>query len=155
LIANAEVVPFDNSAIEKIFQNKKSALFLFASDNDASTAAKEAFKQYDEAGADVILTVSEANDGHGLFDRLAEYLGVDAKSTPRVLYLGEKQDKYSFEGEVTKDALASFISKVQAGEVEQFLKSAPIPESNDEPVKIGVGKNFKEMVLDSDKEFLV
>lgn len=74
---------------------------MFASDNDASTAAKEAFKQLDETGPEVLLTVSETNDGHGLFDRLAEYLGVDAKSTPRILYLGEKQDKYSFDGEVT------------------------------------------------------
>lgn len=103
----------------------------------------------------MLLTVSSPNDGHGLFDRLAEYLGVDTKSTPKILYFGDKQDKYFFEGTPTKDNLATFISKVQAGEVEQFLKSAPIPETNDEPVKIGVGKSFKEMVLDSDKEFLV
>ncbi len=68
---NSEVIPFDNSAIEKIFQNKKSALFLFASDNEASTNAKSAFNALDEAGTDVILTVSEPTDGHGLFDRLA------------------------------------------------------------------------------------
>lgn len=95
---NAEVIPFDNSAIEKIFQNKKSALFLFASDNDASTNAKSAFKALDEAGTDVVLTVSESNDGHGLFDRLAEYVGVNTQETPQILYLGEKQDKYIFEG---------------------------------------------------------
>jgi protein disulfide-isomerase A1 len=35
------------------------------------------------------------------------------------------------------------------------LKSAPIPENNDEPVKVLVGKNFKQEVLDSDKEVLV
>lgn len=155
LVTRNEVLEFDNTAIEKIFQKKASALFLFASDNEESAAAREAFKQLDEAGTDITLTVSSANDGHGLFDRLAEYLGVDTKTTPRILYLSEKQDKYFFEGEVTKNNLATFITRVQAGEVEPFLKSAPIPETNDEPVKIGVGKNFKSMVLDSDKEFLV
>ena len=35
------------------------------------------------------------------------------------------------------------------------MKSAPIPESNDEAVKVVVGKNFKEMVLDHEKEVLV
>ena len=90
-----------------------------------------------------------------MFDRLAEYLGVDAKNAPTILYLGEKQDKYFFEGTASKDELSTFITKVQAGEIEQYLKSAPIPETNDEPVKIGVGKNFKELVLDSDKEVLV
>lgn len=101
------------------------------------------------------MTVSKPNDGHGLFERLAEYVGVDTSSTPKVLYLGEKQDKYVLEGEISKDSLTAFVSKVQAGEVEQYLKSAPIPETNDEPVKIGVGKNFKQLVMESDKEVLV
>jgi protein disulfide-isomerase A1 len=35
------------------------------------------------------------------------------------------------------------------------LKSDPIPETNNEPVKVLVGKNFKSMVLDSEKEVLV
>lgn len=155
IITQAEVLPFDNSAIEKIFQEKKAALFLFSSSNDASTAAKAAFAELDEAGANVILTNSDSEDGNGLFDRLGEYLGVNTKETPQVLYMGEKNDKYNFENEITKENLASFIEKVQAGEIEQYLKSAPIPESNDEPVKIGVGKNFKDLVLDSDKEVLV
>lgn len=155
-VANTEVIPFDNKAIEKIFQNKKPALLLFASDNEESTTAKEALKGLDEAGTDeLVLSVSEANDGHGLFERLAEYVGVDVSTTPKFLYLGEKQEKYNFDGEATKDNLATFVSKVKAGEIEQFLKSAPIPETNDEPVKIGVGKNFKNLVLDNDKEVLV
>lgn len=70
--------------------------------------------------------------------------------------MGEKNDKYNFDSEeINKDSLASFVERVQAGQVEQFLKSAPVPESNDEPVKVAVGKTFKEMVMDSDKEFLV
>ncbi len=40
LFVNAEIVPFDNGAVEKIFQNKQAALFLFTNDNEASTAAK-------------------------------------------------------------------------------------------------------------------
>lgn len=32
-IVQAEVIPFDNSAIEKIFQEKKAALFLFTNNN--------------------------------------------------------------------------------------------------------------------------
>eukprot|EP00178_Gracilaria_changii_P017967 TRINITY_DN5128_c0_g3_i1.p1 TRINITY_DN5128_c0_g3~~TRINITY_DN5128_c0_g3_i1.p1 ORF type:complete len:130 (-),score=15.03 TRINITY_DN5128_c0_g3_i1:465-854(-) len=115
LVANCEVIPFDNNAIEKVFQQKNPALFLFTSSNDASAAAKAAFAEFDETSPSVILTVSDPDDGHGLFDRLAEYLGVDAKNTPAILYMGDKNDKYNFEGEINKDTLATFVTKVQAG----------------------------------------
>jgi protein disulfide-isomerase A1 len=35
------------------------------------------------------------------------------------------------------------------------LKSAPIPDTNDEPVKVIVGKNFKQVVIDTEQEVLV
>ena len=153
-LANAEVIAFDNSAIEKIFQQKSPALFLFTNDNEASESAKAAFDELDAAGADVILTVSNANDGHGLFDRLGEYLGVDVKNAPKVLFMGEKTDKYNFEGDISKDSLADFLAKVKSGEIAPFLKSAPVPESNDEPVKVVVGTTYKDYVTNSEKEVL-
>ena len=155
-LAQGEVIPFDNTAIEKIFQQKNPALFLFTNDNEACGAAKAAFEELDAAGTDnVILTVSDANDGHGLFDRLGEYLGVDVKNSPKVLFMGDKTDKYNFNGEINKDSLAEFITKVKAGEIEQFLKSAPVPETNDDAVKVVVGSTFKDYVSNSEKEVLV
>ena len=41
---NAEIIPFDNTAIEKIFQNKSPAVFLFTDDSDQSKAAAAAFQ---------------------------------------------------------------------------------------------------------------
>lgn len=64
-------------------------------------------------------------------------------------------NKYNFNEEINAETLASFVKRVQAGEVELFLKSAPVPESNDEPVKVVVGSTFKETILESEKEFLV
>lgn len=43
---------------------------------------------------------------------------------------------------------------MQSGEISPFLKSAPIPEPSDDPVQVVVGKNFKQVVLDSEKEVL-
>ena len=40
LYVNAKVIPFDNSAVEQIFQNKKAALFLFTTNDDQSRAAQ-------------------------------------------------------------------------------------------------------------------
>ena len=75
---------------------------------------------------------------------------------PAVLFLGAKNDKYLFDqSEITAETLGSFLQRVQAGEVDQFLKSAEIPEPNDAPVKIIVGKTFKDLVINTDKEVLV
>ena len=156
-LSTSEVVPFNNDAIEKVFQQKNPALFLFTNGNDASKDAKAALNEVGESAPEgVILTNSDSEDGFGLYDRLAEYLGVDGKAAPQVLFLGAKSEKYRYDkDEINKENLADFIERVKAGEVEQFLKSAPVPESNDEPVKVVVGKTFKEMVLDHEKEVLV
>jgi protein disulfide isomerase len=83
-------------------------------------------------------------------------LGVNTANSPAVLYLGAKNDKYVYDqDEITAENLGSFLDRVKAGEVEQFLKSAEIPESNDAPVKIIVGKTFNDIVLNNEKEVLV
>lgn len=154
--AFSAVIPFNNDAIEKIFKESSDALFIFIGDEAAEASALEAFNAYDATNPGIILSVSSKNDGHGLYERLAEYLGVDTSSTPKVLFLTSKQAKYRFDGdEITSDNLAAFIQRVNNGEVEQFLKSAPVPESNDEPVKVVVGQTWQDLVLSHDKEVLV
>lgn len=156
VLLQAEIIPFDNSAIDTIFQKKKSALFLFLADEAAQADAHEALKAYDETAPDLVLALSTKNDGHGLFDRLAEYLGVDTESTPTVLLLKDGNEKYRFEDDaITAEGLAAFVGKVNSGEIKPFLKSAPIPESNDEPVKVVVGQTFEQIVMGSAQEVLV
>ena len=150
--AFSEVIPFNNDAIEKVFKETADALFLFVGDEEAEVSALEAFKEYDTTSPGFHLILSSKNDGHGLYERLAEYLGVDISETPKVLFLSSKGAKYRFDAEEVSAAnLKSFHERIGSGEVKPFLKSAAIPETNDEPVKIIVGKTWKEMVLDSDK----
>ena len=155
-IAFAEVIPFNNDAIEKIFKDSTDALFVFLGDESAEASALEAFNAYDATNPGIVLAVSSKNDGHGLFDRLAEYLGVDTTATPTVLFLNSKQEKFRFDqSEITADTLANFVGRINSGELKPFLKSAPVPESNDEPVKVVVGTQFNEIVLGDEKEVLV
>jgi len=55
------------------------------------------------------------------------------------------------EKEITTPRLASFIEEVNAGKVKRSLKSEPVPESNDGPVKVVVGNNFQDIVIQKDK----
>lgn len=46
IFASAAVIPFDNAAVDKIFQQKNAALFLFLNDEATATTALEAFTAY-------------------------------------------------------------------------------------------------------------
>ncbi|KAJ3382276.1 protein disulfide-isomerase precursor [Entophlyctis sp. JEL0112] len=64
-----------------------------------------------------------------------------------------KNLKFPFKGKkLTTKALQKFVDDYLAGDVEPDLKSEPIPASNDAPVKVVVGKNFEEIVLDKKKD---
>ena len=155
-VALAEVIPFNNDAIEKVFKESNDALFIFIGDEEAEAGSLEAFKQFDDTNPGFVLCVSSKNDGHGLYERLGEYLGVDLTVTPKVLFLSSKAAKYRYEAEeVNADALAAFAAQISSGELEPFLKSAPIPETNDEPVKIIVGKSWANIAINHEKEVLV
>lgn len=56
---------------------------------------------------------------------------------------------------ITVDEIKGFVERVQAGQVPRYLKSAEPPKNNNKPVKVIVGKQFKELVLDSEKEVLI
>ena len=48
-----------------------------------------------------------------------------------------------------------YIENYLNGKAEKYIKSEPIPPSNDQPVKVVVGKSFQELVLNSKEDVLV
>ena len=62
--------------------------------------------------------------------------------------------KFTFEGDAKSfkfDDLKQFVSDFKNKKLVAALKSQDIPETNDEPVKVLVGKNYKDFVgKDSD-----
>lgn len=74
----ATVLPFNDKAIQTIFQAGSPALFLFANENEESTLAFEEFSQVAGEFKDKVkFSFSKPNDGFGFFSRLAEYVGAD------------------------------------------------------------------------------
>lgn len=48
--------------------------------------------------------------------------------------------KYRFEGKINVETLRTFVTDFLSGKVNRYMKSEEIPEHNDEPVKVIVGK---------------
>ena len=69
----------------------------------------------------------------------------------------KEQAKFPFDQskEITEKALTSFVQSIVDGTLEPTLKSDPIPESQDGPVTVVVGKQFDEIVFDKKKDVLL
>ena len=71
---------------------------------------------------------------------------------PRIVVQKKAGDQkhYIYEGgeektDFSKEAILKFVKAVEAGEVKPHLKSEPVPESNDGPVKVAVGTTMEEV----------
>jgi protein disulfide isomerase family A protein 3 len=63
--------------------------------------------------------------------------------------------KFKAEGEVNQDSIKKFVKDYLDGKLEPYIKSGPVPEPNDGPVKVVVGKNFNEIVMDPTKDVMI
>ncbi len=79
--------------------------------------------------------------------------------TLRILNPVDNMKKFQWEAGkadgVTVEALSQWIQDFKDGKLTAFLKSEPVPEKNDDPVKVIVGKTFESEVLDQSKDVFV
>ncbi|XP_044973919.1 protein disulfide-isomerase-like [Hordeum vulgare subsp. vulgare] len=67
----------------------------------------------------------------------------------------EDAKKFFFSGEITLDSIKEFAQDFLEDKLTPFYKSDPVPESNDEDVKVVVGKSVDQIVLDESKDVLL
>jgi len=67
---------------------------------------------------------------------------------------GDKKN-FIYDGEMTSEAFLAYMKDIEEGKIEPNLKSEPVPESNDEPVKVIVGKNLQEECFTEEKDVLL
>ncbi|KAI0843121.1 protein disulfide isomerase [Hypoxylon sp. FL0890] len=68
-----------------------------------------------------------------------------------------KNQKFPFdqEKEITHDTISTFVDDFIAGKIEPSLKSEAIPEKQEGPVTVVVGKSYEDIVLDDSKDVLI
>jgi protein disulfide-isomerase A1 len=148
---------FEEDYIEAIFGNKQNAMILFDSTREGSH--HEAFKQASkDAKGKILFSTSGVKDG--IQQRLAEFIGVGEADLPtlRIINPGEQMRKFQFPGDVaalTSAQVVDFVNDFTDGKLRPHMKSAAAPESNDGPVKVVVGTQFHEIVMDETKDVFV
>lgn len=73
---------------------------------------------------------------------------------PVICARNAKSQKFVMKEEFSMETFEAFLTKLKAGEIEPYLKSEEIPEQTG-PVTIAVGKNFDDVVTNSDKDVLI
>ncbi|CAG4954148.1 unnamed protein product [Colias eurytheme] len=106
-------------------------------------------KEMDE----VTFAVSDKDD---FTHELNDY-GIDFAKGDKPVVAGRDADgnKFVMSTEFSIENLLAFSKDLLAGKLEPFIKSEAVPEDNSGPVKVAVGKNFKELVTDSGRDALV
>jgi len=87
-------------------------------------------------------------------------LGGTGNVVPTVVAFIEKKGEptnlaWDEEKPLTTESVKEWLQQVVEGTAKAFLKSEPVPENNNGPVTILVGKNFGEIVNDNTKDVLV
>jgi len=87
----------------------------------------------------------------------AKNFGVKGKPPGMVIEDRDTGKNYVYPtgGALTAEALQAWVQKFVDGSLEPTVKTQEIPEKNDGPVKVVVGKSFQDIVMDDSKDVFV
>ncbi|KAK9168841.1 hypothetical protein Syun_000981 [Stephania yunnanensis] len=150
------VTPFTRESASLIFENPiKKQLILFATSNNSEKfipVFEEAAKHF--KGKLIFVFVEMDNEDFGR--PVSDYFGVSGDHTRVLAYTGnDDAKKFVLDGELVLDNIKAFGNDFLEDKLKPFFKSDPIPETNDGDVKIVVGNNFDDIVLDESKDVLL
>ncbi|CAG9817020.1 unnamed protein product [Phaedon cochleariae] len=74
---------------------------------------------------------------------------------PVITARNAKNEKFILKEEFSVEALEVFVNDILDGNLEAYIKSEPIPESNNEAVVVAVAKNFDDVVINNGRDTLI
>ncbi|XP_028083907.1 protein disulfide isomerase-like 1-4 [Camellia sinensis] len=139
-----------------IFENPiKNQLLLFATSNDSETF-QPMFREAAKAFKGKLIFVYVEMDNEDFGRPVSEYFGVSGDAPRVIAYTGnDDARKFVLDSDLTLSSIKSFGEDFLEDKLKPFYKSDPVPETNDGDVKIVVGNNFDEIVLDESKDVLL
>jgi len=100
-----------------------------------------------------VCAVSNKDDfQHELTEYGVDYVSGDA---PIVAARDAAGLKYKMTDDFSLDTFKAFLTALDAGEIEPYIKSEALPDNEGQGVKTAVARNFDELVTKSEKDVLV
>ncbi|KAK4490118.1 hypothetical protein RD792_000775 [Penstemon davidsonii] len=145
--------PKHHAFVSKYFNspNAKAMLFLnFSSEHFEAFKPKyhDLAQQY--KGKDLSFLLGDIEASQGAF----QYFGLKEEQVPLIIIQTNDGQKY-LKPNVEPDQIASWVKDFKDGIVQPYKKSEPIPEVNNEPVKVVVADSLQDIVFNSGKNVLL
>ncbi|KAL3701898.1 hypothetical protein R1sor_019920 [Riccia sorocarpa] len=143
------VITFNKESSSLIFDSPIKRQFLLFADTSEFEKVLPDFKRVSKAftGKMVFVHVNLSDTEEA--SQITEFFGIPSDKTAGMGFESREEGrKFLLEGEVNFENMKKFAEEFLIDELLPHLKSAPVPESNGGPVKIVVGKNLDDIVLD-------
>lgn len=136
--------PANHPYVTKFFNNAnaKAMLFLnFSSGYFDALKSKYAEVATAYKGKGISFLIGDLDASQGAF----QYFGLKQDQVPLIV-IQENDGKKYLKPSVEPDQIATWLKEYTEGNVKPFRKSEPIPEVNNEPVKVVVADNIHDVV---------
>ncbi|XP_062015162.1 protein disulfide isomerase-like 1-4 [Rosa rugosa] len=150
------VVTFTRENAPSIFESEiKKQLLLFATLTDSKKVLPE-FVEAAKLFKGKLIFVFVETDNEDVGKPVSDYFGITGDAPTVLAYTGnDDARKFILDKEATLANIKAFGEDFLEDKLKAFYKSDPIPETNDGDVKIVVGNNFDDIVLDESKDVLL
>ncbi|BFY97061.1 hypothetical protein BsWGS_00101 [Bradybaena similaris] len=110
-------------------------------------------KKLKDEGSKINFAISHIDD----MSRELDECGIEDRGgeKPVVCAWESKLRKFRMDDTFSVESFEQFVRAFLAGKIEPYIKSEPVPVSNDAPVKVVVAKNFDDIVNDETKDVLI
>jgi len=140
---------------QRVFQGDFTYnVFMYGAEENFEKIKKWAEKLPEKFSGKISPTI--VFEAKGPESRIVNYFGLneELELSVAVVNLMADKEKYVMEESATHETTFKYIKDIIDGKIEPTLKSEPIPATNDEAVKVVVGKTFEEIVLGGKNVFL-
>lgn len=158
--AMPKVMFFNEKAAEKIFTTYIPTMFLIFNQNDeaATTSAKKNFEQFAKSKDFDHFQFCTAQHDDMMGERLVEFFGITEKQLPIFVIIEFTETnllKFFQDARIGVDGIQQFVQNYFDKKLQPYFKSEEVPEKNDDPVYVLVGKTYEKIVKDETKDVLV
>ncbi|KAF5806276.1 putative protein disulfide-isomerase [Helianthus annuus] len=144
--------PKNHPYVIKFFSTPNAKAMLFVNFSSKPFGAFES-KYHDIAnehkGKGISFLIGDVEASQGAF----QFYGLKEDHVP-VIVINNDREKY-VKPNLEPDHLESWLKEYKDGKIAPYVKSEPVPESNDQPVKVVVADNFDDVVFKSGKNVLL